>query len=201
MVFQPPRSLSSPYPGLCRVLGVLELGCAHHGIGGGRYCDRKAGLSGDCEIVLHSSPPWVTATPDASVVLPLNSNAFVQFLADEQVDRDKKRGSKSGWQPTAPSGARWACDVPLPQRQCWHDSLKATKRNCYFAPGTWHLLRVQRVSFDMSTVMDHDREALIKGAEEQKITLLRGLISAAKATVERTRGVLLRLGGQTDGRG
>jgi hypothetical protein len=43
-------------------------------------------------------------------------------------------------------------------------------------------------------------EALIKGAEEQ-ITVLRALISVAKATVERTRGVLLRLGGQTDGRG
>jgi hypothetical protein len=47
--------------------------------------------------------------------------------------------------------------------------------------------------------MDRDHEALIKGAEE-RITLLRALISAAKATVERTRGVLLR-GGQTAGRG
>jgi hypothetical protein len=45
--------------------------------------------------------------------------------------------------------------------------------------------------------MNPDRDALIRGAQEQ-ITLLHALISAAKATVERTRGVLLLLGDRAD---
>jgi hypothetical protein len=45
--------------------------------------------------------------------------------------------------------------------------------------------------------MDQDREILIRRAREQ-ISLLQALISTAKATVQRTRGVLLRLGEPAD---